>query len=371
MYNIVTVVGARPQFVKAATISRIIKKHYSDVISEKIIHTGQHYDDNMSADFFTELSIPKPYKNLNIVGGLHGRSTGMMLEAIEQLLLEEKPDMVLVYGDTNSTLAGSLSAAKLCIPIAHIEAGLRSFNTRMPEEINRKMTDHVSSILFCPTDAAVQNLIFEGIEENVHNVGDVMYDAALFYMDQESEHNELFRRLNIVKHQYVLATCHRAENTDDSDKLVSILEAFSDIAKKMPVVLPLHPRTRKMIISNGFENLLAALCVVEPMPYISMLNLERYSFAIITDSGGMQKEAFFFKRPCITIRKETEWVETVESGSNQLVGSDKVRILEAFNSISSARCPKESREIYGDGNAAKKIVENILSWLSSVKLSDL
>ncbi len=323
MLKVVTVVGARPQFIKAAMISRVIKDIYAGGAQEVIVHTGQHFDGNMSKVFFDELDIPEPKYNLEISGGGHGEMTGRMLSSIENVLLEEKPDYLLIYGDTNSTLAGALAAAKLHIPVAHVEAGLRSFNMRMPEEVNRILADRVSSLLFCPTKTAVENLKVEGITKGVNNVGDVMFDAALFYRDCARSQSLILGNLGLVKKGYVLATCHRAENTDDVNRLRPILEALSIISKDQPVVLPLHPRTRKLIENYCLQGYLKGLILTDPLPFLDMVALEQDAAIILTDSGGVQKEAYFYEVPCITMRDETEWVETVELGWNRLVGADK------------------------------------------------
>lgn len=353
--RIVTVVGARPQFVKAAAVSRVIRTQFADRIEEKIIHTGQHFDENMSKVFFDDLDIPKPHYQLAISGGNHGAMTGKMLEAIETVLLQEKPDWLLVYGDTNSTLAGALAAAKLHIPVAHVEAGLRSFNMRMPEEINRALCDRVSSLLFCPTQTAIENLAKECVINGVHNVGDVMYDVALFYKDRASAESSILKSLQIELKGYALATCHRAENTDDASRLKEILTALSELANKMPVVFPLHPRTRKLIQTFEFGNLISKLIVIEPVSFLDMVALEQAASIILTDSGGVQKEAFFYRVPCITMRDETEWVETVHSGMNQTVGASRDRIIAAVDLIASLLPNTLDIEPFGDGFAATKI----------------
>lgn len=355
--KIVTVVGARPQFIKAAAVSRVIRDEYSGKIDELIVHTGQHFDANMSKVFFEELDIPEPRYNLEISGGQHGAMTGRMLEAVEKVLLAEKPDWVLIYGDTNSTLAGALAAAKLHIPVAHVEAGLRSFNMRMPEEINRILSDRISTLLFCPTETAVRNLQAEGVHEGVHNVGDVMYDVALFYREQASQTSSALERLGLQARGFALATCHRAENTDEPQRLEAILSALDTIAKFLPVVLPLHPRTRKLVIDYGLQGLLNRLRVVDPLPFLDMVVLEQAARLILTDSGGVQKEAFFYGVPCITLRDETEWVETVKSGMNLLVGASRVAILEATEKLLRSELAAIDFMPYGNGHAARKIVD--------------
>lgn len=354
--KIVTVVGARPQFIKAAAISRVIRDDYAGKIEEVLVHTGQHYDENMSKVFFEELDIPQPKYNLEISGGQHGAMTGRMLEAVENVLLQEKPDWVLIYGDTNSTLAGALAAAKLHIPVAHVEAGLRSFNMRMPEEINRILADRVSNLLFCPTETAVNNLKLEGVSQDVHNVGDVMYDVALFYRDRARQQSRILQTLGVSPGGFALATCHRAENTDDPQRLGEILSALAEVAGQMPVVLPLHPRTRKLVGEYGLSHHLKALTVTEPLSFLDMVALEQAARIILTDSGGVQKEAFFYGVPCVTMRDETEWVETVELGANRLVGASRVVLLDAVEAVMKSALHQSNSAPYGDGHAASKIV---------------
>jgi len=366
MKKIVTIVGARPQFIKAAVISRLIRDEYSDRFNEILVHTGQHYDQNMSDIFFTEMDIPRPDINLETGSGLHGQMTGRMLEKIEEVLVDNKPDLVLVYGDTNSTLAGALAAVKLHIPVAHVEAGLRSFNMKMPEEINRILTDRVSTWLFCPTDTAVTNLKNEGIFNNnsssvpaavdkpsVIKTGDIMLDASLYY---RKKLDSVKPGVNIPDREFILCTLHRAENTDDPVRLKSIIEALKEIAKDFHVVLPLHPRTKKNIndlIPGFYFQLPDHLRIIEPVGYFDMLRLENACKMILTDSGGVQKEAYFFKKPCITMRDQTEWVETVESGWNLLAGADKEKIVDAVSFFSP---PVELPELYGNGSAGREII---------------
>ena len=355
--KILTVIGARPQFIKAAPVSLACVKNG---IEELILHTGQHYDASMSDVFFEELQIPKPYKNLNINGGTHGQMTGRMLPSIEEVILETKPDWVLVYGDTNSTLAGALAASKLHVPVAHVEAGLRSFNMKMPEEINRIVSDRLSSLLFCPTDTAVSNLKSEGIVEGVFNVGDVMYDAALIAGDRADKQSSILHRLDLNKGGFLLATCHRAENTDNRERLSSILSGLSVLSKSIPVIFPMHPRTRGAIDRFQYEHLLDGITVIDPISYMDMVSLERNSKAIITDSGGIQKEAYFYKVPCITLRDETEWVETVTSGWNTVISPDSkdigTIILKHIEKL-----PQAWPHFYGDGNTADSIIRIIKS----------
>ena len=362
--KMLTVVGARPQFIKAAAISRVIRDQYTNSIEEVIVHTGQHHDENMSQIFFDELDIPKPKFNLEISGGGHGAMTGKMLEAIEHVLLQERPDCLLIYGDTNSTLAGAISAAKLHIPVAHVEAGLRSFNMRMPEEINRILSDRISSLLFCPTKTAVENLSAEGIKNGVYQVGDVMYDVALFYRERAKNNSQILSSLELTSKNFVLATCHRAENTDDPQRLASILEAFSEIAKDLPLVLPLHPRTKKLIAENNLSLLLDSIIITDPLPFLDMIALEQGAKIILTDSGGVQKEAFFYNTPCITLRDETEWVETVSLGWNQLVGANAKAIIQAVEKVKIGTNLIVHQNPYGNGDASQLICQHLLNYLN-------
>ncbi len=369
MIKVVTVVGARPQFIKAAAVSRAFSRYQGGRIEEVLVHTGQHHDENMSKIFFDELDIPLPAYNLEISGGNHGAMTGRMLEAIEKVLMQESPDWVLIYGDTNSTLAGALAAAKLHIPIAHVEAGLRSFNMHMPEEINRILADRVSTMLLCPTDAAVANLRAEGIINGVHNCGDVMYDVALFYRERAKAQSNCLEKLALREGNFALVTFHRAENTDNPKRLASIAAALSDIAESIPVVLPLHPRTRKLLAEYGLVESLGNVKITEPLPFLDMITLEQAAQVILTDSGGVQKEAFFYGIPCITLRDETEWVETVQIGVNQLVGASTAAILSAFNDVLNKEPPLFQNNPYGEGNAADKLVE-LLAGCESQKISN-
>jgi UDP-GlcNAc3NAcA epimerase len=356
--KIVTVVGARPQFIKAAAVSRVIRGEYADRVQEVLVHTGQHYDSNMSAVFFEELGIPEPGYNLEISGGGHGAMTGRMLQALEGVLEQEKPDWVLIYGDTNSTLAAALAAVKMHIPVAHVEAGLRSFNMRMPEEVNRILADRVSTLLFCPTQVAVDNLRAEGVTRGVHLVGDVMFDVSLYYRDLARRSSDALGRFGLPEGGYVLTTCHRAENTDDPARLEAILRALGDIAERMPVLLPLHPRTRNIVAQRGLTAALGKTQVVEPLSFMDMVRLEQSARVVLTDSGGVQKEAFFYEVPCVTMRDETEWTETVDLGWNRLVGADRGRIVDA---VLSARRPAGApSRPYGDGAASKAILEHLL-----------
>jgi len=415
--KICTIIGARPQFIKAAAVSRAIAAHNRQTsnieprtLNEVILHTGQHYDDGMSAVFFRELEIPEPKYNLAIGSGAHGVQTGQMLAAIEKVLIEEKPDWVLIYGDTNSTLAGALAAAKLHVPIAHVEAGLRSFNRRMPEEINRVVADQLSTLLFCPSQVAVDNLAAEGIGGNamvrqahhdtydchpelvegrkiekdityqclktnplpltshpspltphVVNVGDVMADALQFAAEKAATkaaaQYDILDRFGLKPGGYLLATLHRAENTDDPDRLGAIINALSELASQEPVILPLHPRTKKILVDN-YPSLLtpsaSRLTIIPPVGYFDIIALEKSARMLLTDSGGMQKEAYWLKVPCITLRDETEWVETVEAGWNVLTGADDKKIINAAQNFTP---PQEHPPLYGDGQAAEKILD--------------
>lgn len=327
-------------------------------ITETIVHTGQHYDNSMSRVFFDELEIPKPYCNLDVGSSTHGMQTGMMLARIEEVLLKEKPDRVLVYGDTNSTLAGAIAAVKLNIPVAHVEAGLRSFNKRMPEEVNRVITDHISSLLFCPTESAVENLKREGITEGVYKVGDVMYDSVLYNLKKAEERSEILNDLKIEPKGYFLSTLHRQENTDDPERLASIFTVLSGL--DYPIIIPMHPRTKKTIEEHAFPpGNLNKLMIIPPVSYLDMLILEKNARLILTDSGGVQKEAYFFKIPCITLRDETEWVETVEAGWNRVAGADPAKIREAIEATISIPL-KAYQDFYGDGKASERILEILI-----------
>jgi UDP-GlcNAc3NAcA epimerase len=353
--KILTVVGARPQFIKAAVVSRAIAE--AGTVREIIVHTGQHYDSNMSDVFFDELVIPKPDHNLGIGSANHGAQTGRMMEQLETVVLSEKPDCVLIYGDTNSTMAGALVAVKLHIPVAHVEAGLRSFNRAMPEEINRVVADHVSNLLFPPTQLAVKNLLAEGVPQAaIHLVGDVMYDAALFYAGRSETNSKVLRQLGLDSQKFILATIHRAENTDDADKLSAIMDAFAELAQDLPVVLPLHPRTRSRLTPATLKRAAdAGVQLIEPVGYLDMVMLEKHCKIVVTDSGGVQKEAFFYRKPCVTLRGETEWVELVDMGWNRLCPpAHKAGIIKAvraaIGSTGSEGAP------YGNGDAGQKIL---------------
>jgi UDP-N-acetylglucosamine 2-epimerase len=346
--TVLTIVGARPQFIKAAAVSRELRKRHKEVL----LHTGQHYDYKMSGIFFDGLDLPAPDLNLEVGSGAHGAQTGAMLRGIEEAILSVKPDWVLVYGDTNSTLAGALAAAKLHIPVAHVEAGLRSFNRRMPEEINRVVADHLSSLLLCPSQTALTNLSREGITDHVHLVGDVMLDV-LNWARERAAHGprEILTRLALAPGNYLLATVHRSENTDEPKRLAAILEAFN--AMEEPIVFPVHPRTRKMIAGADYR-LKPHVQLVEPVGYFDMVTLTGAARMVLTDSGGLQKEAYWLGTPCVTLRDETEWVETVEAGWNKLVGSERERIIETIRGF---KRPSARPTLYGEGCIGAQCVE--------------
>lgn len=366
--RIVTIVGARPQFIKAAVVSRALRSQ--DRLSETMIHTGQHYDSGMSARFFSELQIPRPEYFLGIGSGGHGYQTGEMLKQLESVLIAERPAAVIVYGDTNSTLAGAVAAAKLHIPVAHVEAGLRSFNRRMPEEINRVVTDHVSSLLFCPTATARENLASEGIRKGVYRTGDVMYDAALQFAPVAERSSAILTHLGLARGRYLLATIHRAENTDDQERLSHILTALNRLSRDMEVVLPLHPRTRKMVRQYEMESLLEPVKVIDPLGFLDMLMLIKNAAVIGTDSGGVQKEAYFHRVGCVTLRDETEWVETVEAGWNILAGADSAAaIVETVRKVLAPGARRKEIPDYGDGRAGRRIAGAIERYLDETASS--
>lgn len=355
MIKIVTVLGARPQFIKAAALSRALVKHGG--FEEVIVHTGQHFDANMSDVFFYELNIPKPTYNLNINGLSHGAMTGQMLSGVEEILLKEKPDYVLVYGDTNSTLAGALAAKKLGIKVVHIEAGLRSFNMAMPEEINRILTDRISDLLCCPTDAAMHNLKQEGFDTfdlSYLKTGDVMQDAALYYSDLISN-DTVVSRMGLENGKFILCTLHRAENTDDPARMSAILKSLREINKEVPVVIPIHPRTKSKVNPADLDGIKC----IDPQGYLDMIALLKSCKLVMTDSGGLQKEAYFFQKYCITLRTETEWVELVEGGYNLVAGFESDKIMESFNNLKN-RVWKGETGLYGGGKASEIICDAIL-----------
>lgn len=354
--KILTIIGARPQFIKAATVSRVLRDRK---IPEVIVHTGQHFDINMSDIFFREMDIPAPDHFLNVNGLSHGAMTGQMLEKIELVLKNESPSVVLVYGDTNSTLAGALAASKLHIPIAHVEAGLRSFNMRMPEEINRILTDRVSAKLYCPTQTAVNNLEAEGFKSFSGEIilsGDVMFDAALYYSDMADSYLTL-EKYGLKHLEYFLCTIHRAENTDNLNNLRNIVKALNSLVDKRKVIVPLHPRTRKII---ELENIKTRFTIIDPVGYFDMINLTRHSLCVLTDSGGLQKEAYFFGKFCVTMRDQTEWIELVQGGHNLLTGADEKKIVDATEYFSGLTFGAEDK-LYGDGQAASRIVESLIA----------
>ena len=356
--KILTVLGARPQFIKASVVSHAIAA--TPGLTEVLVHTGQHFDANMSDVFFADLGMSKPDYFLDIHGGTHGAMTGRMLEAVEKVLLQEKPDAVLVYGDTNSTLAGALAAAKLHIPVAHVEAGLRSFNMAMPEEVNRILTDRISRWLFTPTQAATANLQREGYAaDSIMEVGDVMYDVALHHGSRVQPGTGLMAQLGLAENNYVLATIHRQENTDHPQRLAAIVEALTATARTLPVVWPLHPRTRAVLQKAGQLDALAQhVKLIEPVGYLDMVQLEKFAALIATDSGGVQKEAFFYRVPCVTLRDETEWVELVDAGWNRLAPPvDGQNLIAALQGALGS----QGREVqpYGAGDAAEKIVNKL------------
>jgi UDP-GlcNAc3NAcA epimerase len=347
--KIVTIVGARPQFIKIAAVSRKLRERHQEIL----VHTGQHYDYEMSGAFFDGLELPRPDVNLGVGSGSHAVQTGAMLVGIEEVLLAERADCLLIYGDTNSTLAGALAASKLSIPVVHVEAGLRSFNRSMPEEINRVVADHLSDLLLCPSETAVSNLAMEGITENVHLVGDVMLDALNWARQRSVGAVTFLNRLGLKKKEYLVATLHRSENTDDSARFQRILETFNSLAE--PVVFPVHPRARKIINEINF-NSKPDLHLIDPVGYLEMVALVDAARLVLTDSGGLQKEAYWLGVPCVTLRNETEWVETVEAGWNVLVGPEPERIARAVESF----IPPDVRPLlYGDGTAAEKCVDLI------------
>ena len=375
--KIVTIIGARPQIIKAAALSRAIKTHFKDQIHEVIVHTGQHYDDNMSQVFFDELGIPRPDYNLHVGSASHGIQTAKMIEGIEKILIDEKPDYIVLYGDTNSTLAGAVAASKIHVPIVHIEAGLRSFNKSMPEEINRIVCDHCSTLLFTPTTTGLNNLVHEGFKANndgpynidnpkVYHCGDIMYDNSLYFSAVADQKVDLLRRLGLDGKPYILCTLHRDSNTDHAERLNAILEALLELSAELPIVLPLHPRTRKMIqqLPNAatIERLLSNnnIQIIEPVSFLEMIQLEKHASLVMTDSGGVQKESFFFKKPCVILRPETEWVEIVEVRAATLVDADKQAILKTSRDYLQ-NPPEFFPKVFGDGHAAEFILKAILN----------
>ena len=374
--KLVTVIGARPQIIKAAALSRAIRNHYADKIQEVIVHTGQHYDDNMSQIFFDELQIPRPDYNLHVGSASHGIQTARMTEGIEALLIKEQPDFIVLYGDTNSTLAGAVAAAKIHVPIAHIEAGLRSFNKAMPEEINRIVCDHCSTLLFSPTLAGIENLKREGFpmdndgpytidNPKVYHCGDIMYDNSLHFAEVAEQKTDIIQRLELANRPFILATIHRDSNTDHSKRLSAIFKALIQLSQECQIVLPLHPRTAKLLKTNLDGSLQKQITdstnisLIPPVSFLEMIALERHAQLVITDSGGVQKEAYFFKKPDIILRPETEWVEIVETGNAILANADESRIMQAWQHFKD-NPPTVFPEIFGDGHAAEFMLEQIL-----------
>lgn len=380
-FKILTIIGARPQIIKAAALSRTIKNKFADKIKEVIVHTGQHYDENMSQVFFDELAIPHPNYNLNTGSGSHGKQTASMIEGIEEILLKEKPNAIVLYGDTNSTLAGAIAASKIAIPVVHIEAGLRSFNKSMPEEINRIMCDHVSTLLFTPTKAGFDNLLKEGFKENnqapfsidnpkIYHCGDVMYDNSLYFSAIAEEKTTILKTHDLKKAEFVLATIHRNNNTDEPLRLNALFNAINKIAteNKIRFIIPLHPRTAKLLSKNLSSELYTAIKtskyikLIEPVSFLEMIALEKNAKLIMTDSGGVQKEAFFFQKPCIILRSETEWVELVNCGSAKITDADERKIVDAYNHFSKTT-NLQFPSLFGEGTAAEFICEKILKYI--------
>jgi len=382
MIKLVTIIGARPQIIKAAAMSRAIKTKFSNQIEEIIVHTGQHYDANMSQVFFDELQIPAPNYNLNVGSGSHGKQTAAMIVGIEEILEKEKPAAIILYGDTNSTLAGAVAASKIHVPIVHIEAGLRSFSKKMPEEVNRIMCDHVSSFLFSPTKSGFENLLREGFNPNnkapysadnagVYHCGDVMYDNSLYFSKVSEEKSTILKKLELKKNDFILSTIHRNNNTDEPKRLNALFKSLNDLSLKfkLDVVLPLHPRTAKLLEKNLEPTLYANIInnkkfkITEPASFVDMVNLEKNCRIVLTDSGGVQKEAFYFEKPCIILRPETEWVELVECGAAIVADADEERIKAAFEKLINAvelKFPK----LYGDGKAAEFICGELVKNLN-------
>ena len=379
--KLVTVIGARPQIIKAAALSRAIKNHFSDRIQEIIVHTGQHYDDNMSQVFFDELGIPRPDYNLHVGSASHGVQTARMTEGLESILIKEQPDFIVLYGDTNSTLAGAVAAAKIHVPIVHIEAGLRSFNKAMPEEINRIVCDHCSTLLFSPTKAGFENLKREGFpidneppytidNPKVYHCGDIMYDNSLHFADIAEAKTDIIQRLELTGKPFILATIHRDSNTDQPERLNAIFNALICLSNECQVVLPLHPRTAKLLKTNLdgekqaqlFNN--PSISLIPPVSFLEMIALERHAQLVMTDSGGVQKEAYFFQKPCIILRPETEWVEIVQTGNAILADADESRIMQAWQHFQS-NPPTTFPEIFGDGHAAEFMLKMMLENFSA------
>lgn len=381
MKKIITIIGARPQIIKAAALSRAIKNYYSSQLQEIIVHTGQHYDENMSQVFFDELGIPVPDYNLNVGSGSHGKQTAIMIEKIEEILLKENPNAMVLYGDTNSTLAGAIAASKIHVPIVHIEAGLRSFNKAMPEEINRIMCDHASTLLFSPTATGYENLIREGFKTNnikpysadnpkIYHCGDVMFDNSLFFSEIAEQKTDILQKLKLAKNQYILATIHRNNNTDIPERLNTLFSTLQTISEnqQVDVVLPLHPRTSKLIETHLYPELLSSIRknpkfkICPPASFLEMIALEKNCQIVMTDSGGVQKEAFYFKKPCVILRSETEWIELVKCGAAIVADADQQKIIKAYEDFTENK-KIEYPLLYGDGKAAEFICQEMISNL--------
>ena len=381
MIKIVTIIGARPQIIKAAALSRAIKNKFANSIKEIIVHTGQHYDENMSQVFFDELGIPEPNYNLNVGSGSHGKQTATMLAGIEDILLQEKPNAIVLYGDTNSTLAGAIAASKIHVPVIHIEAGLRSFNKAMPEEVNRIMCDHVSTLLFSPTKTGFQNLLNEGFKAKnekpfnannpkIYHSGDVMFDNSLYFSEVADEKTTIISKNGLQKNNFILATIHRNNNTDEPVRLNALFNALFKIseANQLDVLLPLHPRTAKLLEFNLDAELHQKIKsskhfkIVAPVSFLEMIALEKNCKIVMTDSGGVQKEAFYFEKPCVILRPETEWVELVECGTAIITDADEQKIIDAFKTLTT-KTDMKFPKLYGDGKAAEFICGEILHHL--------
>lgn len=375
MHRILTIIGARPQIIKAAAISRAVKNVFADQIQECILHTGQHYDSNMSQVFFDELGIPQPNYNLGVGSGHHGSQTAKMIAGIEEVLLSDHFDGIILYGDTNSTLAGAVAASKLHVPVFHIEAGLRSFNMSMPEEVNRIVCDQLASICFAPTQTAVDNLRHEGFMDSratfkggkhrrVCNCGDVMYDNSIYFASMAHQHSSIIQDLGLTPYNFILATIHRDNNTDTPERLNAILQALTDLSEQdhIPVVLPLHPRTRKIIENSpSTVNLPESIRIVPPASFFEIIMLEQNARIVMTDSGGVQKEAFFFEKPCVILRPETEWVEIVDHGAGIIADADYQQIITAYHRLVDH--PVHFPKLFGDAHAAEKILQTIIDYI--------
>jgi len=381
MIKLLTIIGARPQIIKAAALNRAIKNKFEKEICEVIVHTGQHYDENMSQVFFDELGIPAPNYNLNVGSGSHGKQTAIMITGIEEILLKEKPNCIVLYGDTNSTLAGAIAASKIQVPVIHIEAGLRSFNKAMPEEINRILCDHVSTLLFSPTKSGYDNLLREGFKENnqapytfdnpkIYHCGDVMYDNSLYFSTIAEQKTSVLKDNNLQPNKFILATIHRNNNTDEPLRLNALFSALNKIAteNKLKIILPLHPRTAKLLSQNLSKELYNTIQtneyiqIIPPVSFLEMIALEKNAIMVMTDSGGVQKEAFFFQKPCIILRSETEWVELVNCGSAKIVDADETKIIDAYTYFSTAK-NLNFPDLFGNGKAAEFICEEILKYI--------